>query len=153
MDPPAIIEVDAGVILSDDKAVGVTLKDAVVDLPLSVADTVWLPSTVAVHEAAVQEPSGAIVKVVAAVASPRLLPYWSNAWVVKACDDPAAIVAGLGEMAMWSSGPGVTVTAAWPPAGLEPEYIAQAVVLPACVEVQTLALQEPPFMLKVTSAV
>ena len=47
-------------------------------LPVSVPVTVWGPPMVAVQEAAVQEPSGAIVKVVAPVMSPSELLYWSK---------------------------------------------------------------------------
>ena len=45
---------------------------------LSVAVTVCAPAIVAVHVEPVQEPSGLIVNVVAAVMSPRSLLYWSN---------------------------------------------------------------------------
>jgi hypothetical protein len=48
-----------------------------VTLPLRPV-TVWAPATVAVQVAPVQEPSGAMLKVVLAVTLPRLLPYWSE---------------------------------------------------------------------------
>ena len=59
-------------------AAGLTPRVAVADFPLSTAVTVCDPALVAVQAAPVHEPSGVMVKVVAAVARPRSLPYWSN---------------------------------------------------------------------------
>ena len=52
-----------------------TLRLAVASIDPSVPVTVWDPSAVALQLAPVQLPSGAMVKVVAAVTSPRELPY------------------------------------------------------------------------------
>ena len=60
----------------------VTLSAAVPVLPASVPVTVCGPAVVAVQVAAVQEPSGAIVKVVAEVTSPSELLELSKAVAV-----------------------------------------------------------------------
>ena len=67
--------------------------------------------------------------------------------------EPAVGVALLGEITMWSKAPGVTVREANPVATRGPGYWTDTVVLPARVVVQTLALQVPPSIEKVTSGV
>src|SRR5207302_1249554 len=77
-DPPAVMVAEAGEMLSAASGPAVTVSEAVAVLEPSVAVTVCAPATVAVQLAAVHEPSGEIVKVVAAVALPRSLLYWSK---------------------------------------------------------------------------
>ena len=54
-----------------------TCRVAAPVLPELVPVTVWAPAVDAVQVAAEQEPSGAIVNVVAGVTSLMMLPYWS----------------------------------------------------------------------------
>ena len=56
----------------------VTCREAVPVLPLFVPVTVCAPAELAVQVAPVQEPFGAIEKVVVAVTSPSELSYWSR---------------------------------------------------------------------------
>ena len=72
----------AGVRAMWSKPAGLTISVPVPVLPLLVPVTVWLPTFVAVQLAPVQLPSGATLKVVVAVTSPMVLPYWSAAVAV-----------------------------------------------------------------------
>ncbi len=64
------------------KRPGVTVRLAVAVLAPSVAVTVCAPATLAVHDAPVHDPSGAIEKRVAPVTSPRSLPAASAPWAL-----------------------------------------------------------------------
>jgi hypothetical protein len=55
----------------EDKPAAVTVKVAVAVWPASLPVTVWTPATEAVQEEVVQEPSGAMLKTVEAVTTPR----------------------------------------------------------------------------------
>ena len=55
---------------------------AVALLPAYVAVIVWVPQWVAEHDPVVQVPSGVMLNTLAAVWSPRSLPYTSSASVV-----------------------------------------------------------------------
>ena len=50
--------------------------------PTEVPVTVWGPAVVAVQVAALQLPSGSIVKMVLAVTSSSALSYWSRPWAL-----------------------------------------------------------------------
>jgi hypothetical protein len=76
-DCPIFAELGA-VRLSLLAAAATTLRLAVAVLPELLPVTVWPPATVAVQLEPVHEPLGAMVKVVLAVRSPRLLPYRSE---------------------------------------------------------------------------
>ena len=67
----------AGVRLRWSSGPAVTLIEAVADLPLSMALTVWRPGFVAVQAPAEHVPSGPMVKDDVLVWSPMALPYWS----------------------------------------------------------------------------
>jgi len=88
-----------------------TVREAVLVLPPSLPVTVCAPRAVAVHVLPVQEPLGAIEKVVAAVTSPRELPAASKPCAVYAWAAPAAMVALAGLITMWSSVVPVTMDA------------------------------------------
>ena len=75
-------DVVAGLREAEDGLGALTVSEAVLVLPASLPVTVWAPATVAVQLFEVQEPSGAIVKVVAAVTSPREFPAASKACAV-----------------------------------------------------------------------
>src|ERR671932_294556 len=89
---------------------GFTASDAVLVFPPLVPVTVCVPATDAVQVVPVQDPFGAIAKVVVAVTSPRELSYWSRASAVYVWEPPDAIVAEAGASARGSSGPAVTVS-------------------------------------------
>ena len=79
-EPPAGMEADAGASARWSRAPAVTVREAVPVLPPSVPVTVCAPALVAVQTLPLQEPSGAIEKVVESVTSPSGLPYWSRPW-------------------------------------------------------------------------
>src|SRR5919202_508430 len=93
---------------------GFTASDAVLVFPPLAPVTVCVPATDAVQVVPVQDPFGAIEKVVVAVTSPRELSYWSRASAVYVCEAPAAIVAVAGVIVMWSTPPLVTSREAVP---------------------------------------
>ena len=64
--------------VSEASGPAVTVRDAVAVMEPSVAVTVCGPATVAPQLAAVQDPSGPILKVVEAVTLPRSFPYRSK---------------------------------------------------------------------------
>src|SRR5437763_15137002 len=108
----------------------VTDNEAVPDLPGRLAVIVWAPAVVAVHEAPVQEPFGAIERLDAAVTSPRELSYWSRPSTEYVWEAPAEIVADAGESTRWSSGPATTVSDAVP---VFPAFVRVTVCAPAAV--------------------
>src|ERR671935_137342 len=118
----------------------VTVSVAVPVVPALVPVMVCAPATGAVQVAPVQEPSGAIVKVVLEVTSPRELSYWSRPSAVYAWEPPDAIVADAGESARWSSGPAFTVRDA---VAVLPPSLPVTVCAPATVAVQALPVQLP----------
>ena len=79
-EPPAVITAEAGDSAKWSSAPAVTLNDAVPVLPPSLPVTVWVPASVAVQLAPVQDPFGPIENVVPAVTSPSELLYWSSAF-------------------------------------------------------------------------
>src|SRR5256885_12308558 len=93
---------------------GLTVSFALALLPAYVAVIVWVPQRVAEHDPVVQVPSGVMLNALAAVWSPRLLPYPSNPSVVYACELPAVMVAWAGVRAMWSKPAGLTASVAGP---------------------------------------
>src|SRR5919204_1735195 len=117
-----------------------TCSEAVPVLPSSVPVTVCAPAVEAVQLAPLQEPSGAIVKVVLAVTSPSELLYWSRPCAVYACEPPGLIVAEAGDKAKWSSGPADTFNVALL---LLPPSVPVTVCAPAVVAVHTLAVHDP----------
>jgi len=118
----------------------VTWSDAVPVLPPFVPVTVWLPAVVAVHDAPVHDPLGAIEKDVVDVTSPSEFSYWSRPSAVYACVLAGVIVADAGVSTRWSSGAGVTASAAeLVAAPFEPV----TVWAPDLVAVQTFAVQDP----------
>src|ERR671937_364642 len=130
----------AGVSARWSSGPALTVSVAELVLPASVPVTVCEPAVVAVQVAPLQEPSGAIVKVVLAVTSPSELLYWSRPSAVYACDPPEAIVAEAGESAKWSSAPAVTLNEA---VAVLPPSLPVTVCAPATVAVQALPVQEP----------
>src|SRR5438128_9807059 len=113
--------------------------------------TVCAPALVAVQVAPVHEPFGAIVKVVEAVTSPRLLLPASKAVAVYAWLPPEVIVAVAGLMVMWSSAPAFTVRLA---VAVLPLLLPVTVCPPAVAAVQLAPVQEPfGAMVKVVEAV
>src|SRR3954462_6432177 len=70
-----------------------TVSDAVELTPLFVAVIVWLPPPVAEQTLPLQDPSGAIEKLVPAVTSPSEFPPASKPCAVYDCEPPDAIVA------------------------------------------------------------
>lgn len=101
---------EAGERLSDANGPTVTANDAVAVAELSVPVTVCGPATVAVQLAALHDPSGLMLKVVAAVTLPRSFPYWSNASTAYVMLLPAWMVVVRGLRVMRSTGPPVTVS-------------------------------------------
>src|SRR5207237_8636278 len=90
---------------------GFTVSDAVTDLALRLAVTVWGPACVMVHVAEPvppQVPSGVIAKLVP-LASAATLPNWSTAKTRKPWYWPALITELAGEIVRWSTGPALTV--------------------------------------------
>ena len=81
-------------------APAVTCREAVPVLPLFVPVTVCGPATDAVQVAPVQDPSGAIEKLVLAVTSPSELFEASKPSAVYACEPPAPIDALEGLITM-----------------------------------------------------
>ena len=78
----------------------VTDNEAVPDLPASLAVIVWLPPPVAEQTLPLQDPSGAIEKLVPAVTSPSELFAASKPCALYACEPPDAIVALAGDTTM-----------------------------------------------------
>jgi hypothetical protein len=76
--PPAVIVDVAGVSNKEATAPAFTCRLAVPVLPLSVPVTVCRPAALAVQITPVHEPSGEMLKVVAPVTSPKLLPLLSR---------------------------------------------------------------------------
>jgi len=109
-------------------------------LPALVPVTVCAPATEAVQVAPLQEPFGAIVKVVAEVTSPSELSKLSRPCAVYACEPPVLIVAEAGESARWSSGPALMLSEAVP---VLPPSLPVTVCAPATVAVHVLPVQEP----------
>src|SRR5919202_1469890 len=118
----------------------VTWSEAVPVFPLFVPVTVCGPATVAVQAVPAQEPSGAMVNVVAAVMSPSELSYRSRPSAVYVCDPPAAMLAGVGESARWSRSPARTLSDAVP---VFPLFVPVTVCAPATVAVHEAPLHEP----------
>jgi len=87
----------AGLITMWSRLPAVTFSEAVPLLPLLVPVTVCAPAVEAVQVAPVQDPFGAIEKIVLAVMSPSVLSYWSRPSAVYVCEPPAVIVAEAGE--------------------------------------------------------
>ena len=77
-EPPAVMVADAGDKTRWSSEPGVTLNDAVPVFPSAVPVTVCAPADVAVQLPPVQDPFGAIEKIVDAVTSPSELSYWSR---------------------------------------------------------------------------
>ena len=77
-DVPAAIEPSAGESARWSSGPAFTVSDAVPVLPAVIPVTVCGPAVVATQVVPLQEPSGAIVKVVDAVTSPSELLYWSR---------------------------------------------------------------------------
>jgi len=75
---PSLIVPELAVMVSIGRVMAVTFRLAVALIDPSVPVTVCDPATVALQLVPVHEPSGAMVKVVAPVTSPRELPYWSE---------------------------------------------------------------------------
>ena len=73
-----IVALEGLITMWSSSAPAVTCSEAVPVLPVFVPVTVCGPAVVAVQVAPVQEPFGAIVKVVVAVTSPSELSYWSS---------------------------------------------------------------------------
>jgi hypothetical protein len=138
--PPAVIVAEAGLIVMWSSAPALTVRLAVAIFPLSLPVTVWLPATVAVQEAPVQEPSGAIENVVEAVTLPRLLLKLSKPCAVYAWLPPAVIVAEAGLIVMWSRAPALTVRLA---VAVFPLSSPVTVCDPATEAVQDEPVQEP----------
>src|SRR5947207_14490227 len=80
--------------------------------PLEVPVTVCDPAMVAVQTLALQDPFGAIEKVVVAVTSASGFSYRSRACAVYACVPPGAMVAAAGDSTRWSNAPAVTLSSA-----------------------------------------
>jgi hypothetical protein len=118
----------------------VTSSEAVPVLPAFLPVTVCVPAAEAVQVAPVQEPFGAIEKVVLAVTSPRELSYWSRPSAVYVCDPPEGIVVDAGARARWSSAPVVTLKEA---VLVFPPSFPVTVCGPADVAVQLAPVQEP----------
>jgi len=76
-----MVELD-GLMRMWSSALALTCSEAVPVFPDFVPVTVCAPATEAVHVAALQEPFGAIEKVVVEVTSPREFSYWSRPWAV-----------------------------------------------------------------------
>src|SRR2546425_7466671 len=114
-------------------AAALTLSAAVPVLPegVCVPVTVCGPATVALQLPAVQLPSGAMVKLVAAVTSPRSLPKASWACAVYVCDPPDVMGALAGASTRWSMAAPETRTLAEPLMELVCVSVALIVCVPA----------------------
>ena len=113
-------------------------------LPALVPVTVCGPATEAVQVAPLQEPFGAIVKVVAEVTSPSELPYTSRPSAVYVCDVLETIVAVDGDSTRWSRAAGFTSTdAVAVTVASVVSSLAVTVCGPAVVAVQTFAEHDP----------
>ena len=86
-----MITAEAGDSAKWSSAPAVTFNDAVPVLPPSLPVTVWIPASVAVQLAPVQDPFGPIEKVVLDVTSPSELFEASKPSAVYACEPPAPI--------------------------------------------------------------
>ena len=98
------------------------------------------PPDVAVQVLPLQDPFGAIEKVVLEVTSPSELLAASKPWAVYACEPPATIVALEGLMAMWSRPPPPTCKEAVP---VLPPSLPVTVCAPEAVAVQVASVQDP----------
>src|SRR5204863_9658563 len=87
-----------------------------------------------------QEPFGAIEKIVVEVTSPSELSHASRDWEGDVCEPPDGIVAEAGESTRWSSGPAVTPNEAL---ALFPPLTPVTVCEPAIVAVHALDVQAP----------
>ena len=108
--------------------------------PLEVPVTVCDPAMVAVQTLALQDPFGAIEKVVEAVTSASGFSYRSRVCAVYAWEPPAVIVAAAGNSATWSNAAAVTVSDA---VLVLPPSFPVTVWAPAVVAVHTLAVHDP----------
>ena len=90
-EPPAVMTAEAGDSAKWSSAPAVTPNDAVPVLPPSLPVTVWVPASVAVQLAPVQDPFGPIENVVPAVTSPSELLEASKPSAVYVCEPPAVI--------------------------------------------------------------
>src|SRR6266536_625299 len=141
----------AGLMVMWSSAPAETVRLAVAVLPPSLPVTVCAPATVAVQLAPVHEPSGAMVKVVEAVTSPRLLLPASKPVAVYAWLPPEVMVAVAGLIVIWSSAPAFTVRLA---VAVLPPSLPVTVCAPATVAVQLAPVHEPfGAMVKVVEAV
>src|SRR5438094_449124 len=122
------------------RAPALTCSDAVPVFPAFVPVTVCAPAAEAVQVAPLQEPFGAIEKLVVDVRSPRELPYWSRPAAVYVCDPPEVIEAVDGESTRWSSAAGPMVKAA---VAVFPAAVALTVWSPATVAVQMRPVHDP----------
>src|SRR6266576_1564144 len=118
----------------------VTVNVALLVLPPVLPVTGCAPATEAVQVAPVQEPSGAIVKVVFAVTLPSELLNWSKPCAVYACEVPEMIVADAGARPRWSRAAALTCRLAVP---VLPPLVPVTVCAPAVVAVQVAPVQEP----------
>src|SRR5204862_8059580 len=112
-----------------------------VPLPLlELPVTVCAPALVAVQKLPLQDPFGAIEKVVEAVTSASGFSYRSRVCAVYACEPPAVIVAAAGNSPTWSNAAAVTVSDA---VLVFPPSFPVTVWDPAVVAVHTLAVHDP----------
>src|SRR5205809_7699035 len=81
---------------------GFTVRLPVAVFPETVAMTVWAPQWVAVQDPLVQVPSGAMLKALDGVTSPRSLPYRSKPSTAYDGLAPATTAAGARLSAGWS---------------------------------------------------
>src|SRR5881227_2052183 len=131
---------DAGESTRWSSGPAVTLSEALALLPPLAPVTVCEPALVAVHAAPLQEPFGAIEKLVVDVRSPSELPYWSRPAAVYACDPPEVMEAVDGESTRWSSAAGPMVKAA---VAVFPAAVALTVWSPATLAVQMWPVHDP----------
>src|SRR4051812_9994953 len=118
-----------------------TVSDAVELTPLFVAVIVGSPPPAAEQTLPLQDPSGAIEKLVPAVTSPSEFPPASKPCAVYDCEPPDAIVAVAGDTTMWSSAArGDAVNDAVP---LFPPFVPVTVCGPAFVAEHVAPEHEP----------
>ncbi len=139
-EPPAVIVAVEGLIVMWSNAPALTCSDAVPVFPAFVPVTVCAPAAEAVQVAPLQEPFGAIEKLVVDVRSPSELPYWSRPAAVYARDPPEVIEAVDGESTRWSSAAGPMVNAA---VAVLPAAVALTVWSPATLAVQMWPVHDP----------
>ena len=116
------------------------VSEAVFVFPALLPVTVCGPPDVAVQVLPLQDPFGAIEKVVLEVTSPSELLAASKPWAVYACDPPATMVALEGLMEMWSRAPPPTCNEAVP---VLPPLLPVTVCAPEAVAVQVARVQDP----------